>query len=147
MTSMVEKFSSGLRVMNCKQSLCVDVVREKHDTANPRVRKKRKHQSRVAEWLGGAESSKRSRVQTLRKRREGPKLVFRIRAYVGATTMWCSSYAASISFHSHIDYNKVLKIRGARGPVCLSHAVPVFGSKMCPTDRRMATFAHLNLRM
>jgi hypothetical protein len=40
---------------------------------------------------------------------EEPKLVFRIRAYVGATTAWSSSYAASISFHSHIDYNKVLK--------------------------------------
>ena len=65
---------------------------------------------------------------------EGPKLVFRIRAYVGATTVWGSSYAASISFHSHIDYNKVLKIRGARGPVCLSHAVPVSGSKLCPTE-------------
>ncbi len=64
---------------------------------------------------------------------EGPKLVFHICAYVGAMTVWGRSYAASISFHSHIDYNKVLKIRGARGPVCLSHAVPVSGSELCPT--------------
>ena len=40
---------------------------------------------------------------------KGPKLVFCIRAYVGAMTVCGSSYAASISFHSHIDYNKVLK--------------------------------------
>ncbi len=64
---------------------------------------------------------------------EGPKLVFRIRAYVGVTTVWGSTYAASISFHSHIDYNKVLKICDARGPVYLSHAVPVSGSELCPT--------------
>ena len=63
----------------------------------------------------------------------GPKLVFCIRAYMGATSAWGSSCVASISFHSHIDYNKVLKIRGARGPVCLSHAVPVSGSELCPT--------------
>ena len=62
-----------------------------------------------------------------------PKLVFRIRAYIGATSAWGSSCAASISFHSHIDYNKVLKIRGARGPVCLPHAVLVSGFELCPT--------------
>jgi hypothetical protein len=45
------------------------------------------------------------------------------------------------------DYNKVLKIRGARGPVCLPHAVPVSGPELCPTEWRPATFAHLNLRM
>jgi hypothetical protein len=78
---------------------------------------------------------------------EGPKLVFRIHAYVGAMTVWGSSYAASISFHSHIDYNKGLKIRGAQGPVCLPHAVLVSGSELCPTNRRLATFTHLNLRM
>jgi hypothetical protein len=44
---------------------------------------------------------------------EGPKLVFCIRAYVGATSAWGSSCIASISFHSHIDYNNVLKIHGA----------------------------------
>jgi hypothetical protein len=65
---------------------------------------------------------------------KGPKLVFCIRAYVGATSAWGSSCVASISFHSHIDYNKVLKIRVARGPVCLPHAVPVSGSKLCPTE-------------
>ncbi len=43
------------------------------------------------------------------------------------------------------DYNKVLKVCGARGPVCLPHAVPVSGSKLCPTKWRPATFAHLNL--
>jgi hypothetical protein len=59
---------------------------------------------------------------------EGPKLVFCIRAYVGATSAWGSSCVASISFHSHIDYNKVLKICGARGPVCLPHAGLVSGS-------------------
>ncbi len=64
---------------------------------------------------------------------ERPKLVFRIRAYVGATSVWGSSCVASISFHSHIDYNKVLKIRGAQGPVCLPYAVPVSGSELCPT--------------
>ncbi len=31
------------------------------------------------------------------------------------------------------DNNKVSKICGARGPVCLSHAVPVLGPKLCPT--------------
>ncbi len=30
---------------------------------------------------------------------KGPKLVFRIRAYVGATTVWGSSYTAYLSFH------------------------------------------------
>ncbi len=64
---------------------------------------------------------------------KGPKLVFRICAYVGATSAWGSSCVASISFHSHIDNNKVLKICGARGPVCLPHAVPVSGSELCPT--------------
>jgi hypothetical protein len=64
---------------------------------------------------------------------EGPILVFCIRAYVGATSVWGSSCVASISFHSHIDYNKVLKIHNARGQVCLPHAVPVSGSKLCPT--------------
>jgi hypothetical protein len=63
----------------------------------------------------------------------GPKLVFCIRAYMGATSAWGSSCVASISFHSHIDNNKVLKIRGARGPVCLPHAVPVLGPELCPT--------------
>jgi hypothetical protein len=33
--------------------------------------------------------------------------------YVGAMSAWGSSCIASISFHSHIDYNKVLKICGA----------------------------------
>jgi hypothetical protein len=42
-----------------------------------------------------------------------PKLVFRIRAYMGATSVWGSSCVASISFHSHIDNNKVLKLCGA----------------------------------
>ncbi len=64
---------------------------------------------------------------------EGPKLVFRIRVHVGATSAWGSSCVASISFHSYIDYNKVLKICGAQGPVCLPHAVPVSVSKLCPT--------------
>ncbi len=41
----------------------------------------------------------------------------------------------------------MLKICGARGPVCLPHAVPVSGSKLCPTKWRPATFAHLNLWM
>ncbi len=64
---------------------------------------------------------------------KGPKLVFRICAYVGATSAWGSFCIASVSFHSHIDYNKVLKIHGAQWPVCLSHAVPVSGSELCPT--------------
>ncbi len=64
----------------------------------------------------------------------GPKLVFRIRAYMGATSAWGSSCVASISFHSHIDDNKVLKIRGTRGQVCLPHAVPVLGPELCPTE-------------
>ena len=63
-----------------------------------------------------------------------PKLVFRIRVYIGATSAWGSSCVASISSHSHIDDNKVLKIRGARGPVCLPHAVPVLGPELCPTE-------------
>jgi hypothetical protein len=63
----------------------------------------------------------------------GPKLVFCIHAYMGATSAWGSSCIASISFHSHIDDNKVLKIRGARGPVCLPHVVPVLGPELCPT--------------
>ncbi len=41
----------------------------------------------------------------------------------------------------------MLKIRGAGGPVCLPHAVPVSGSELCPTEWRLATFAHLNLWM
>ncbi len=45
------------------------------------------------------------------------------------------------------DYNKMLKICGVRGPVCLPHAVPVSGFKLCPTKWRPATFAHLNLWM
>jgi hypothetical protein len=65
---------------------------------------------------------------------EGPKLVFCICVYVGATFAWGKSCVASISFHSHIDYNKVFKICGARGPVCLPQAVPVSGSKLCPTE-------------
>ncbi len=65
---------------------------------------------------------------------EGPKLVFCICAYVGATSGWGSSCVAYISFHSHIDYIKVLKIHGARGLVCLPHAVPVSGSELCPTE-------------
>ncbi len=77
----------------------------------------------------------------------GPKLVFRIRAYMGVMSAWGSSCIASISFHSHMDDNKVLKIYGARGPVCLPHAVPVLGPKPCPTGWRLATFAHLNLQM
>jgi hypothetical protein len=44
---------------------------------------------------------------------KGPKLVFCIRAYVGETSAWGSFCVASISFHSHIDYNIVLKICGA----------------------------------
>jgi hypothetical protein len=44
---------------------------------------------------------------------EGPKLVFHIHAYVGAMSAWGSSCVGSISFHSRIDYNKVLKIRRA----------------------------------
>jgi hypothetical protein len=43
---------------------------------------------------------------------EGPKLGFCIRAYVGAMSAWGSSCVASISSHSHIEYNKVIKIRG-----------------------------------
>jgi hypothetical protein len=63
---------------------------------------------------------------------EGPKLVFCICAYVGVTSAWGSSCVASISFHSHIDDNKVLKICCARGLVCLRHAVLVSGSELCP---------------
>jgi hypothetical protein len=63
---------------------------------------------------------------------KGPKSVFRIRAYVGATSAWGSSCIASISFHSHIDDNKVLKICGAQGPVCLPHAVLVSGLNCAP---------------
>ncbi len=60
----------------------------------------------------------------------GPKLVFCIRAYIGAMSAWGSSCVASISSHSHIGDNKVLKIHGARGPVCLPHAVPVLGPEL-----------------
>ncbi len=63
---------------------------------------------------------------------EGPKLVFCIHACVGATSAWGSSCVASISFHFHIDYNKVLKIHGARGLVCLPHAFLVSSSELCP---------------
>ncbi len=90
----------------------------------------------------GFEPSTKGRVSS-----KGPKLVFCIRVYVGATSVWGSSCVASISFHSHIDHNKVLKICGAQGPVCLPHAGLVSGSKLCPTKWRPTTFAHLNLWM
>jgi hypothetical protein len=92
--------------------------------------------SRVAERLGDVESSKRPRVHTPQKAElvaNGPKLVFCICAYMGAMSAWGSSCVASISFHSHIEDNKVLKICGARGLVCLPHAVPVLSPELCPT--------------
>jgi hypothetical protein len=56
----------------------------------------------------GFEPSAKGRVSS-----KEPKLVFRIHVYVDATSAWDSSCVASISSHSHIDYNKVIKIRGA----------------------------------
>ena len=77
------------------------------------------NRSGVAEWLGGAESSNGPGFEPSAKggvSSKLPTLVFCICAYIGATSAWGSSCIASISFHSHIDDNKVLKICGARGP-------------------------------
>ncbi len=77
----------------------------------------------------GLEPSAKGRVSS-----KGLSLSFAFVCTLGAASAWCSSCVASIFLILTIwDNSKVMKICGAWGPVCLPHAVPVFGPELCPT--------------
>ncbi len=58
---------SSIAMKQCQQSMSLNSW-DTHNRPHQCRRTTRQPRSRVAEWLGGAESSKRSRVRTLRKR-------------------------------------------------------------------------------